>query len=47
MRDPVLGLIGLWRHSIIDVQCVGMMGAVPAAIVNMDMSSHRYANHIA
>ena len=47
MSDPVFSLIGFWRHSLIDVLCFGIMGVVTATKIDMDMSSHRLANHIA
>ncbi len=47
MRDPVFGLIGVWRYSLVDVLCFRIMGIGTAASVNMDMSSHRLAHHIA
>ncbi len=47
MRDPVFGLIGVWRYFLGDVLGFGIMGIGTAANINMDVSSHRIAHHIA
>jgi hypothetical protein len=47
MRDPVFRFIGVWRYSLGDVLSFRIMGIGTAANVNMDMSSHRLAHHIA
>ena len=47
MRDPVFCFIGVWKYSLFDVLCFGIMGIGTATKVNMDVSSHRLAHHIA
>jgi hypothetical protein len=47
MRDPVFGLIGIWSYSLGDVLGFRIMGVGSAAYVDMDMSSHRLAHHVA
>ena len=47
MRDPVFLFVWVWRYSLGDMLSFGVMGIGTTAKVNMDMSSHRHAHHIA
>ncbi len=47
MRDPVFSLIGIRGDYLADMLGFGIMGVDTAAEGNVNMPSHRLANHIA
>jgi hypothetical protein len=47
MRNPILGLVGVRNHALVDMLCLGIIAGITAAIVYVHMSPHRVAHQIA